>query len=593
MLATSPNARALKAELDIVRARLRLLQKSAKRAKTQKSEGWRCALTNPSCLLVLVYSGGTPEIAADFAQGRGWWKSQDLVSGCLGHAQEVAAKIESVYDALPLSQIAQLHSDPVKAGLVTETQMLTVLRWLVERFLYFWIEEQNAVHGVAPSRAQLVDQAVSAIPPLAPDVWKQKVRLRLAGSQRCQRRWLAKFRRRWGLRLGKLKTCNHLSVAEKQSKACLGEPFFGSVWKRWKWECVCSRTQFKMKTSCNSIFGCVWRCRFWSRIPCQALAYFQWINAASAAAPPNRPALLINMDETALVRHASGLVGTVLKDCPLKLGVGDFSSLGQRRSHITYLATITHDAEVQLRLPQVLIGNEHQFPASMMKSLPTLPPNVHVWRCKSAWNSHALMRRYLSLLASSLGSILKDRCVILILDVARCHIHPTILAHAKRYGIQLVYVPALMTAELQPCDAYLFWQFKAAFRNAWRREKSNSDGGWISARQWLEVAIFAIEAVLPTTDWEVAFAAVGAVAEQSRMSVRLCHVLGWDQIPTVPEGWPSLEAAKLIFPKNLKVNLEAYVGRDSWRLTDLVLGRRRRPLPVTFIGTMERPLTID
>lgn len=122
------------------------------------------------------------------------------------------------------------------------------------------------------------------------------------------------------------------------------------------------------------------------------------------------------------------------------------------------------------------------------------------------------------------------------------------------------------------------------------RAKSTSEGGLISTRQWLEVAVVAIEAVLPTTNWEAAFAAVGAVAEQSSMGFRLCNVLGWGQIPTVPEGWPSLEAAKLIFPRNMKVNIHAYIGRDSWRSTELV---RRRPLPATFIGTMECPLTID
>ena len=82
----------------------------------------------------------------------------------------------------------------------------------------------------------------------------------------------------------------------------------------------------------------------------------------------------------------------------------------------TYLATITHDSEVQPRLPQVLIGNERQFTATIMNSVDFLPSNVHLWRCKSAWNSHMLMRRYLSLLASSLGSALKERYVILILD---------------------------------------------------------------------------------------------------------------------------------------------------------------------------------
>ena len=41
-----------------------------------------------------------------------------------------------------------------------------------------------------------------------------------------------------------------------------------------------------------------------------------------------------------------------------------------------FLASITHDAEVQKCLPQVLIGNERQLPAAMMKKLEGLPPNV-------------------------------------------------------------------------------------------------------------------------------------------------------------------------------------------------------------------------
>ena len=160
-----------------------------------------------------------------------------------------------------------------------------------------------------------------------------------------------------------------------------------------------------------------------------------------------------------------------------KQNVGEVASLGDRRSHMTFCASITPDAEVQARLPQVLIGNERQLSAATMRNLTGLPENIHVWRCKSAWNSHALMRRYLSLPASSLGSVLKDRYVILILDVALCHLHPTILAHAKRCGIRLCYIPASMTAELQPCDTHLFARFKGAFQEVWRRRKSISPGG--------------------------------------------------------------------------------------------------------------------
>lgn len=350
-----------------------------------------------------------------------------------------------------------------------------------------------------------------------------------------------------------------------------------------------------VKISSTPIFGRASRSQFWVRFPCQAIAYFQWVNAVSAAAPSHRPPLLINMDETALVRHATGLVGTVQKKAMQKDNVGDVASLGERRSYMTFLASITHDAEVQPRLPQVVIGNERQISVAVARNLPALPENIHIWRCKSAWHSHTLMTKYLSLLASSLGSVLTDRYVILILDVARCHIHPTILAHATHCGIRLCYIPASMTAELQPCDTHLFSRFKAAFKEAWRREKALSPGGSVTALQWIHVVVVAIEAVLPTTDWEAAFAAVGALAEQTCLGQRLSTALGWSNVPTVPEGFPSLQAACLIFPRNMKVNVEAYVGCSS---ASSVCGlatvqKRRRRLPESFVGTMDRPLTVD
>ena len=305
------------------------------------------------------------------------------------------------------------------------------------------------------------------------------------------------------------------------------------------------------------------------------------------------------MDETALVRHASGLIGTVVKVPSSMEKFGDVALLGERRSYITFLASITHDLEVQARLPQVLIGNERQFSAAMIACLPALPANIHVWRCKSAWNNHALMRRYLSLLASSLGSVARDRYTILVVDVARCHIDPTILAHAKRCGIRLCYIPALMTAVLQPCDTHLFSRFKSAFKEAWRRRKAMSENGSISDRQWLQVVADAIESVLPVADWESAFAAVGALAEQMYLGRKVCEDLGWCQPPKISERLPSVQAASLLFPRKMKVNVEAYINweRDAplqLKLCEnMTIRARRRPLPATFIGTVECPLTLD
>ncbi|CAL1141185.1 unnamed protein product [Cladocopium goreaui] len=233
----------LHAELADVRQQLRRLQKQTANAKRKKQgrvlrhgQGWRCSPSSPPCLVVLEYSGGIADVAADFVQGRGCWKKRTFVAAasgiCSGERRQLVSDIESAYDTAPLSQIARLCGNPVQAGLVSGAQMLKILRWLMERSLTAWVEEQNAVHGVAPSRAQLVEQALCAIPALAPQFYQQKLRSLLVTTPRSQRRWLATFRLRWGLRIGKLKLCSHLSVQEKQSKEF--KAAFKEMWRRRK-----------------------------------------------------------------------------------------------------------------------------------------------------------------------------------------------------------------------------------------------------------------------------------------------------------------------------------------------------------------------
>ena len=152
-----------------------------------------------------------------------------------------------------------------------------------------------------------------------------------------------------------------------------------------------------------------------------------------------------------------------------------------------------------------------------------------------------------------------------------------------------------MTAELQLCDTHLFARFKATFREHWRRQKALSIAGSLSTFQWLEVVVSSLQAVLPA-DWDAAFAASGALAEQTRVADVLCAKLGWASAPLVPEGLPTVETASLVFPKKMKVNVQAYV---SWgchvplQMKACDYSRRRRPLPPTFIGTVDHPLTID
>ena len=273
----------LRAELAGVRQQLRRLQKQNANAKRKKQgrvrqhdQGWRCSPSSPLCLVVLEYSGGIAEVAADFVQGRGCSKKRTFVAAasgsCSGERQKLVSNIESAYDTAPLSQIAKLCGNPVQAGLVTAPEMLKILRWLVERSLTAWVEEQNTVHGVAPSRAQLVEQALCAIPSLAPQFYQQKMRSLLVTTPRSQRRWLAMFRLRWGLRIGKLKLRSHLSVQEKQSKEHLGQARFWLCLGQPKLEAYPGNNRIPKYNPILSlflgvpgapVFGCVFLARLW------------------------------------------------------------------------------------------------------------------------------------------------------------------------------------------------------------------------------------------------------------------------------------------------------------------------------------------
>ena len=185
----------------------------------------------------------------------------------------------------------------------------------------------------------------------------------------------------------------------------------------------------------------------------QASAYFQWINVAMDDAPLCRPPLLLNMDETAIVRHVSGVRGTVVKATSKTQVAIDRASLSDRRSCISLLASITNDASIQAQLRQVLLGNHHTLTLQVLRFIGERIGSLSLWRQKSASNSHSTMRRWLALL-ESFGASGQIRYVIVILDVH----HPTTSIHffckARRCGVRL-FTCRPHFCHLQACSAKL------------------------------------------------------------------------------------------------------------------------------------------
>ena len=68
----------------------------------------------------------------------------------------------------------------------------------MEHRLFSWIKVQSQEKGVAPSREKICSQALDFISAGAPDEVRRHLSALLHGSPRKQRKWLARFRKRWG-----------------------------------------------------------------------------------------------------------------------------------------------------------------------------------------------------------------------------------------------------------------------------------------------------------------------------------------------------------------------------------------------------------
>ena len=318
----------------------------------------------------------------------------------------------------------------------------------------------------------------------------------------------------------------------------------------------------------------------------------EWCDCRCAGwAPP----LLINMDETALGYHFGGLRGTILRQrADSSAAPVDRASLSDVRGHVSYLASICDDVTVQDLLPQVLLGNEHRFTKQVLHSMEgKCPSNVQLWRQKSAWNSHATMRRYVCLLAKNL---LQQWYVILLVDTASVHIHMSIYKLARQCGLRLVYVPAKMTRWLQPCDTHLFAAFKRTLTDNWRRKKSEIINGCVDTETWLHVILSTIRETVQA-DWAHAFQSIGLSDQQAQLSPHLFQTLGWEAPCCLPLTQITLEEARSIFPARTRLDFMSYIQwvpaakrAGSTCAQPKAAHPKRRKLPPTFRGRVVQTL---
>lgn len=282
----------------------------------------------------------------------------------------------------------------------------------------------------------------------------------------------------------------------------------------------------------------------------KVLSFLQW--AKIARSHGDKIPLFVNMDETSMKLNFGKQKGLLVRKHALPPGKKhrkEQVSSSDSKANVSFLAFLTHDTEIQPKLPQVILGNKRKLTLKIMKELALhQPANFRVWREESSWNNHCIMRKLISLLATCLKDYKATHQIILVLDVASCHRHTSIYALASRLGVRLLFVPSKLTYLLQPADTHLFSKLKASLRKRWRELLVESEAGTVSYEVWLSAFFGVARQILNSTRWQPAFHAAGLLDEQ-RLSHRVMQEAGWEVLPAIPVEILSDSQVKTVFPK--------------------------------------------
>jgi len=223
------------------------------------------------------------------------------------------------------------------------------------------------------------------------------------------------------------------------------------------------------------------------------------------------------MDETSVAFAYVGVKGTVLTPRTAT----QFNSvnaenipIGDSRGHVTWCCFVSSIFAVQALLPQVIISSKRNFSQRLYAfACQNKRDNVHIWVEESGWVSQALFDRLLRVLHRSLSSVRHLYQLILVVDVARCHICLDIARRAHMLNIILVFIPAKLTWLLQPLDTHVFAMVKRYLKNALTAARAEADHGRLNNEQWLCVVLATIDFFLQH-DFSSAFVKNGLAGTQ-------------------------------------------------------------------------------
>jgi hypothetical protein len=259
------------------------------------------------------------------------------------------------------------------------------------------------------------------------------------------------------------------------------------------------------------------------------------------------------------------------------------ASRNQQRMGLTHVGIICNIPAVQRLLPQVLIVPSRYL---LLRDLPAvraaMPPTISVVRAKSKWISKAVMVWIVRLLAWTLRPLRRKYHVALLMDVLGIHIDTSVTDAAREAGIDLLYVPALLTWLSQPCDTHAFSLYKRHLRRLFLSFRSRGGLGLPTVVEWLLLIRDTIVSFLNVRPWMRAFIEDGFSRDQAGVSDYIRSHLPPGYALPLPSTPPSDAQLRLVFPKT-RINLNFAAFRTPPAKASL-------PLPASSSGALPLPL---
>ena len=372
-------------------------------------------------------------------------------------------------------------------------------KYALEWAMALWTALQNEF-GIFPSTAAILwklEQLRLAIPPeLRPKSWG-------LGMTATSRKQASRWRRRRGVRIGKVYVKEKLAADEVQKKT---------------------------------------------------LALWQWSNYLLTQVPASKKPLWVNMDETGICLCPGTRRGNVFLNKAVK--PVQHGTRGQQRSYLTHVAFICDDKDIQLKLPQVIIGNARTIPAERLDDLrASCPANVHLWREESAWVNGAKCSKILGLLREALAQYRDTHQVIFVFDAYKPHFGWAVWPMWLRAELWPLVVSAKMTSKLQPLDTHAFAAFKLRLQRLFQDARVDNFDAFDILGALLKSIIGAIQQVLEAKDWSSAFSNNGLTHRQRKLGNQVKSEIGGRVVKrgAVPDSKPTVEQLALCFPKRTRV----------------------------------------